>query len=146
MHQIRGTLPEQPVRSWRRPGPLSGESADQGRRNFTADASPAVPAQSGRCSVCSLPFPCCSSGLTIGSMAAAFRLNADRDAVVTAEADGAEQLYLSLVAQANASRFSHRTGQRFDTLEAVRKAAKLVRERHMPAERLDGLRNLAIAA
>jgi eukaryotic-like serine/threonine-protein kinase len=84
--------------------------------------------------------------LTVISTTAAFRLDAERKAVVGAEADGAEQLYLSLVAQANASRFSHRVGQRFETLEAVRKAAKLVRDRHMPAERLDGLRSLAIAA
>ncbi len=66
-------------------------------------------------------------------MAAAFRLNADRDAVVSAEADGAETALLSLVAQANASRFSHRAGQRFDTLEAVSAAADFVRKRNMPA-------------
>jgi hypothetical protein len=64
----------------------------------------------------------------------------------SAEADGAEKLYESLVAQANASRFSHQVGQRFATLEAVGQAAGLVRERRMPAKRLDSLRNLAIAA
>jgi eukaryotic-like serine/threonine-protein kinase len=84
--------------------------------------------------------------LTIGSMAAAFRLSAERNAVIAAEADGAEKLYESLVAQAHASRYSHRIGQRFETLEAIRKAAHLVHERHMPAERLHGLRNLAISA
>jgi len=70
----------------------------------------------------------------------------NRRRTALAEADGAEKLYESLVAQANASRFSHQVGQRFATLEAVGKAADLVRERHMPAKRLDGLRNLAIAA
>ena len=84
--------------------------------------------------------------LTIGSMAAAFRLNTERNAVIAAEADGAEKLYESLVAQAHASRYSHRFGQRFETLEAIRLAANLVRERHMPAERLNALRNLAISA
>jgi serine/threonine protein kinase/WD40 repeat protein/Tfp pilus assembly protein PilF len=84
--------------------------------------------------------------LTAGSLAAAFWLNQQRAALAAAEADRTENLYQSLVAQANASRFSRQVGQRFATLEAVGKAAELVRERHMPAERLDELRTLAIAA
>ncbi|MGH7227456.1 MAG: serine/threonine protein kinase, partial [Gemmataceae bacterium] len=84
--------------------------------------------------------------LTIGSLAAAFWLNQQRLELAAAEEDRTEKLYQSLVAQANASRFSRRVGQRFATLDAVRKAAELVRERHMPAERLDELRTLAIAA
>jgi serine/threonine protein kinase/WD40 repeat protein/tetratricopeptide (TPR) repeat protein len=83
--------------------------------------------------------------LAVGSTVAALRLNEKNKAVVAAEADGAEKLYESLVAQANASRYSHRVGQRFGTLDAVRRAARLVRERQMPRERLDELRNLAIA-
>src|SRR5262249_36663991 len=63
-----------------------------------------------------------------------------------AEQQAIEDLYASHVAQANASRFSRQVGQRFDTIKAVRKAAELVRERGMPAERLDDLRSLAIAA
>jgi serine/threonine protein kinase len=58
-----------------------------------------------------------------------------------AEAQAIEDLYKSYVAQANASRFSRQIGQRFETLEAVRKAANLVREHGMPRERLDELRN-----
>jgi WD40 repeat protein/Tfp pilus assembly protein PilF len=77
--------------------------------------------------------------LTAGSLVAALGLKA-------AEEHRTEQLYQSLFAQANASRFSRQVGQRYGTLEAVRRAAQLVRERHMPAERLDELRNLAIAA
>ncbi|HTU90692.1 MAG TPA: serine/threonine-protein kinase, partial [Gemmataceae bacterium] len=84
--------------------------------------------------------------LTAGSLAAAFWLNQQRLALAAAEEDSTEKLYQSLVAQANASRFSRQVGQRFATLDAVRSAAKLVRERRMPAERLDELRNLAIAA
>ncbi|HTU21669.1 MAG TPA: protein kinase [Gemmataceae bacterium] len=84
--------------------------------------------------------------LTIGSLAAAFWLNHQRLALAAAEEDRTEKLYQSLVAQAKASHFSRRVGQRFATLDAVRKAAALVRERCMPAERLDELRNLAIAA
>jgi WD40 repeat protein len=84
--------------------------------------------------------------LSVGSLVAAIRLSRERNAVTAAEADRTEKLYQSLVAQANASRFSRQVGQRFGTLEAVRKAADLVRERDMPAERIGDLRNLAIAA
>jgi WD40 repeat protein len=89
----------------------------------------------------------------IGSTATAVYLNAllresevNRNAKEQAEQQAIEDLYASYVAQANASRFSRQIGQRFGTLEAVRKAANLVRERGMPTERLDTLRNLAIAA
>jgi serine/threonine protein kinase/WD40 repeat protein len=84
--------------------------------------------------------------LTAGSLVWAFQLNQKNKAVATAEAESTEKLYEALVAQANASRFSHRVGQRLGTLEAVAKAADLVRERQMPPERLDDLRTLAIAA
>ncbi len=84
--------------------------------------------------------------LSIGSMVVAFRLNEQRNAVIAAEADGAESLYQTLVTQANASRFSHRVGQRFQALKAIARAADLVRDRHMPGERLDELRDLAIAS
>ncbi len=84
--------------------------------------------------------------LAAGSLAVAFRLDRERKALAAAEEDRTENLYQSLVAQANAGRFSRQVGQRFATLEAVRKAAALVRERHMPAKRLDEMRNLAIAA
>jgi eukaryotic-like serine/threonine-protein kinase len=89
----------------------------------------------------------------IGSSLAALYLNhlleeseSNRKQMVRAEADRTEKLYQSLEAQANASRFSHRVGQRFGTLETVRKAAELVRERQMAPERLNDLRALAIAA
>jgi serine/threonine protein kinase/WD40 repeat protein len=91
--------------------------------------------------------------VAVGSSIAAVYLNQllreseeNRNQLAGAEADRTERLYESLVAQANASRFSHRIGQRFGTLDAVRKAVELVRQRGMPAERLDGLRTLAIAA
>jgi serine/threonine protein kinase/WD40 repeat protein len=77
--------------------------------------------------------------LTVGSMLTAIRLKQK-------EEDRTEKLYEALTAQASASRFSHRVGQRFGTLEAVRNAVQLVRERNMPLEQLDGLRTLAIAA
>jgi hypothetical protein len=84
--------------------------------------------------------------LTAGSMIAAFRLKEARNALAAAEQDRTENLYQSLVAQAHATHFSRQVGQRHATLEAVCKAAALLRERHMPAQRLDELRNLVIAA
>ena len=89
----------------------------------------------------------------IGSTATAIYLNGllresevNRLEKEKAEQRAIEDLYASYVAQANASRFSRRIGQRFATLEAVRKQRTCVRERGMPAERIDGLRNLAISA
>ncbi len=84
--------------------------------------------------------------LTLVSVAAAFYLKKKSDALAEAEEDRTEKLYQSLVAQANASRHSRQVGQRFITLDAVRRAVDLVRERHMPEERLNELRNLAIGA
>ncbi|HZU36495.1 MAG TPA: serine/threonine-protein kinase, partial [Gemmataceae bacterium] len=89
---------------------------------------------------------CC---LTAGSVAVAIRLSQQRQALADAEVDRTEkfyQMYQARVAQAYVSRFSQRAGQRLGTLDAIGQAAKLVRERQMPAERLDELRNLAIAA
>ncbi len=84
--------------------------------------------------------------LTLVSVVAALHLKKKNDALAEAEWDRTEKLYQSLVAQANASRHSRQVGQRHATLDAVRRAVDLVRERKMPAERLDELRNLAIAA
>ncbi len=63
-----------------------------------------------------------------------------------AERDRKQQLFESLVSEAKAQRFSGRGGQRFGTLESIRKAADLARELEMPAATFDELRNLAIAA
>ncbi len=63
-----------------------------------------------------------------------------------AEKDRKKQLFESLVSDARARRFSGRGGQRFGTLEAIRKAAGLARELEMPAAAFDELRNLTIAA
>ena len=84
--------------------------------------------------------------LTIGSVATAVYLSRQNEALAKAEEESTEKLYESLVAQADASRFSRRVGQRFNTLDAVRKAADLVHKRRIPSESLDRLRTLAIAA
>jgi serine/threonine protein kinase/WD40 repeat protein/tetratricopeptide (TPR) repeat protein len=60
--------------------------------------------------------------------------------------EGEEKLLQSYISEARASRYSRRIGQRFGTLDAVRKAAALARKRGKPPETFDELRNLAIAA
>ncbi len=64
----------------------------------------------------------------------------------TAERGRREQLFEALVAEAQAKRFSQRAGQRFGTLEAIRKAVALARDLKKPALTFFELRNLAIAA
>jgi serine/threonine protein kinase/WD40 repeat protein/Flp pilus assembly protein TadD len=88
----------------------------------------------------------------VGSTAAAFWLQRERDAARAAE-DRArkeeeaktEKLYQSYVDQAKAARYSRQVGQRVASLDAIREAVRIARQRQMPAERLDELRNLAIA-
>jgi serine/threonine protein kinase/WD40 repeat protein/Flp pilus assembly protein TadD len=62
-----------------------------------------------------------------------------------AEEAKTEKLYQSYVDQARASRFSRQPGQRFASLTAIREAVRIARERNMPPDRFDELRNLAIA-
>jgi serine/threonine protein kinase/WD40 repeat protein len=64
---------------------------------------------------------------------------------VEAEEAGQEKLWQELVARARAGRFSQRIGQRFASLDAIAQAVRMARERHMPPERLDLLRNEAVA-
>ena len=56
-----------------------------------------------------------------------------------------EQLFEALQAQARAGRFSRQMGQRFDSLDALAKAAGIARDLKLPRERLDRLRDEAIA-
>src|SRR5262249_55138901 len=62
-----------------------------------------------------------------------------------AETKGRERLVESLGSQAQARRVSRRMGQRFETLEALDQAATIARELKLPPERLDPLRDEAIA-
>jgi len=62
-----------------------------------------------------------------------------------AEKEKTEKLWQSYVSEARARRYSRRQGQRFQSLNAIREAAKIARERDMPRERFDLLRNEAIA-
>jgi WD40 repeat protein len=63
-----------------------------------------------------------------------------------AERDRTEQLWKSAVARARAERLSHRVGQRFGSLKALKEAATLARELGKPPAAFDEMRNEAIAS
>jgi serine/threonine protein kinase/WD40 repeat protein len=67
------------------------------------------------------------------------------DRTQKAEYQARERLFESLVSQAKARRVSRRMGQRFETLNALSQAATLAKELTLPPERLDPLRDEAIA-
>jgi serine/threonine protein kinase/WD40 repeat protein len=56
-----------------------------------------------------------------------------------------ERLFESLASQASARRFSRRMGQRFESLKALREAAALAKQLTLPANKIDELRDEAIA-
>ena len=62
-----------------------------------------------------------------------------------AQIEARETLFESLVDQARARRYSRRPGQRFESLSALDRAAAIARDLKLPAERLDPLRDEAIA-
>jgi len=57
-----------------------------------------------------------------------------------------EQLWQSLVAQARATRLSHRSGQHFQSLETLGQATQLARTLSLPAQNFHELRNAVTAA
>jgi eukaryotic-like serine/threonine-protein kinase len=63
-----------------------------------------------------------------------------------AENETREQLFAALQAQARAGRFSRQMGQRFDSLKALVAAAAIARDLKLPRDRLEPLRDEAIAA
>jgi WD40 repeat protein len=63
--------------------------------------------------------------VAIGSTATAFRLERSQKQARRAEQKATDQLWESYLAQARANRFSGRQGQRFDSLEALTKAAAI---------------------
>jgi len=86
------------------------------------------------------------------STISAGRLKVERDAVLNnlrraelAEADSQDKLFDALKSQAQARRFSHRVSQRFDSLDALARAAMIGREHGMPSEKFAELRDEAIA-
>jgi eukaryotic-like serine/threonine-protein kinase len=68
------------------------------------------------------------------------------DRAQKAEDKATRELFEALVAQAHANRSSRRVGQRFKTLETIKRAAALARELNLSPQRFLELRNEAIAA
>jgi len=77
---------------------------------------------------------------------ALLNLEGELERTKQAEEKATRELFESLVAQARANRLSRRTGQRFGTLEIIRRATALARQLDLPQERFLELRNEAIAA
>jgi tetratricopeptide (TPR) repeat protein/WD40 repeat protein/tRNA A-37 threonylcarbamoyl transferase component Bud32 len=91
--------------------------------------------------------------IAVGGVAMSLSLRAaltqsekERAQAQKAERGRREQLLEALMAEARAKRYSGRVGQRFGTIEAVRKATALARELKKPAAVFDELRHLAVAA
>jgi eukaryotic-like serine/threonine-protein kinase len=84
--------------------------------------------------------------LAVVSSVAAVSYRHQRDEIRHAEILGRERLFDSLTAQARATRSSRQIGQRFDSLKSIAKAITIARELKLPPERLDSLRDEAIAA
>ncbi len=90
--------------------------------------------------------------LAIGSTLAAWTFHDQRDQIgrslgliKQAEKQGRERLFESLTAQASARRHSRQAGQRFASLDALARAATIARQLGLPAERLEPVRDEAIA-
>ncbi len=83
--------------------------------------------------------------IAVGSSILAFTFRAQRDHVRSADRKTRENLFESLVAQAQARRVSRQVGQRFDSLDALDRAARIARELKLAPERLEPLRDEAIA-
>jgi eukaryotic-like serine/threonine-protein kinase len=90
--------------------------------------------------------------LTVGATIAAltFRAQRDqirgqRDQIRQADRKTNENLLDSLTEQARATRFSRQVGQRFESLDALDRAARIARELKLPPERFDRIRDQVIA-
>jgi WD40 repeat protein len=84
--------------------------------------------------------------ILIGGSIGLVRLNAALSQARQAERATQEQLFDALLVQAGGNCLSRRPGQRFESLEIVKRAARLARELQLPAERFFQLRNKAILA
>ncbi len=84
--------------------------------------------------------------LAVGATAAAFVFRGQRDQIRQAGRQIQENLLDSLTAQARATRFSRQVGQRFESLIALKRAAGIARELKLPPEKLDRIRDQAIAS
>ena len=82
----------------------------------------------------------------VGGVVMSLRLRGERDRAVEAEVEGKRKLFESYVSEADATRMSHRPGQRFGSLQRVRDALEIAREVGLRDEDKLRLRNIAIAA
>jgi serine/threonine protein kinase len=73
------------------------------------------------------------------------QIGAEKLRVQFANRQTQENLLESLNAQARATRFSRRVGQRFESLDALDRAAQIARQLELPPERFDRIRDQAIA-
>jgi hypothetical protein len=90
--------------------------------------------------------------IAVGSTGAAWTFRDQRDEIANnlieikeSRAEARKELFGALKAQARAGRFSRKEGQRFDSLDALDKAAKIGRELRLPPEDFEPLRDAAIA-
>ncbi len=90
--------------------------------------------------------------LAIGASIAAWKFREQLNTISLSEAqerkariEAREQLFQALYDRARAQRFSRQAGQRFDGLAALEQAVAIARELKLPPERLDPLRDEAIA-
>ncbi len=73
------------------------------------------------------------------------KITASESGARQARTEARHELFKAHLDRARAGRLSRRMGQRFDSLEALRAAASIGRELKLPPERLDPLRDEAIA-
>ncbi|MGD0039111.1 MAG: protein kinase [Isosphaeraceae bacterium] len=73
------------------------------------------------------------------------QISRDNLRIQSADRKTRENLFESLVSQAQARRFSRHVGQRFESLAALEQAARIARELELPTERFEPLRDEAIA-
>jgi serine/threonine protein kinase/WD40 repeat protein len=74
------------------------------------------------------------------------RITASEAGLRRARTETREELFKALLDRARAERFSHRMGQRFDSLNALEQAARIGRELKLPPEKFESLRDEAIAS
>src|SRR5262249_31221730 len=69
----------------------------------------------------------------------------ESERALIAEREKTEELYGALLARARANRLSRRPGQRFESLQTLKRAAELARALGLSADELHELRNAVIA-
>ena len=84
------------------------------------------------------PWPAAAAFLmtivAIGSTMAAWMFRAQRDQIRRAERETRESLFESLSVKAHSTRISAQVGQRFESLKALERAARIAREPKLPEE------------